>query len=264
MHMNHVTHRDVKLENIRYNPVTQRAVLLDFGFSTLSSDDGLLMTNCGSPCYAPPEIYENVRYAGESVDVWSLGVCLYALLVGRLPFDGPSFRVLKHKVTTTRVSYPSSLSTDATELLQSIFVKCPVQRATIAQLQSHAFVKPYAGRKRDSSHKVIDADWVSQLETMDTTEAGRTLLSLLDLPLDTQTPCPKHSSQSSSVTQVQEESESIESQDISVVISNEQLQQETPVLPCDTVKNSRSSPMKRATMWQVLRGWKAKLQSWMF
>ncbi len=73
-HRNHVVHRDIKLENIRYNSVTGTVKILDFGFATFYTAEQALITNCGSPCYAAPEIYDNKPYDGPLVDVWSLGV----------------------------------------------------------------------------------------------------------------------------------------------------------------------------------------------
>ena len=75
-HKNSVVHRDIKLDNIRYNPETGHAVLLDFGFATFYDQVGhnLLNTNCGSPSYAAPEIFEHRQYRGPEVGIWSLGV----------------------------------------------------------------------------------------------------------------------------------------------------------------------------------------------
>ncbi len=71
-----MVHRDIKLENIRYNSVTGVVKLLDFGFASFYTSEDMLNTNCGSPCYAAPEIYDNKPYSGPMVDVWSLGVHL--------------------------------------------------------------------------------------------------------------------------------------------------------------------------------------------
>ena len=73
-HRNHVVHRDIKLENIRYNSKSDQVKVLDFGFATFFTGENLLETNCGSPCYAAPEIYDNKAYSGTASDVWSLGV----------------------------------------------------------------------------------------------------------------------------------------------------------------------------------------------
>ena len=66
----------------RYHLILGIAKILDFGFATFYSQDILLNTNCGSPCYAAPEIYESKSYQGPEVDVWSLGVILILLTLG--------------------------------------------------------------------------------------------------------------------------------------------------------------------------------------
>jgi serine/threonine protein kinase len=57
-----------------------------------------LSTCCGSPAYAAPELLGGGYYSGPAVDVWSTGVLLYALLVGRLPFDSDNIGVLYKKI----------------------------------------------------------------------------------------------------------------------------------------------------------------------
>lgn len=57
--------------------ITAHAKLLDFGFSTFFMDSKTLSTNCGSPCYASPEIYDNRPYKGPEIDIWSLGVSFF-------------------------------------------------------------------------------------------------------------------------------------------------------------------------------------------
>ena len=85
-HSNLIAHRDLKPENILmdHNKIIK---IVDFGLSNLMKDGRLLKTACGSPNYAAPEIVGERKYEGTSVDVWSCGVILFALLAGQLPFD---------------------------------------------------------------------------------------------------------------------------------------------------------------------------------
>jgi serine/threonine protein kinase len=110
IHYNKIVHRDIKLENIRYNEQTGTVKLLDFGFATFYNSTKFLATNCGSPCYAAPEIFDNQPYIGTAADIWSLGVCLFGMVTGALPFDAPDFATLAYRVKCGKVTFPAFVS----------------------------------------------------------------------------------------------------------------------------------------------------------
>ena len=92
-HRNLVIHRDLKPENVLLDANGDIKVI-DFGLGTvLSHSDEVLQVACGSPHYAAPEMLLGEGYIGSRVDMWSLGVCLYAMLCGCLPFDEPDMEV---------------------------------------------------------------------------------------------------------------------------------------------------------------------------
>ena len=68
--------------------------IIDFGLSNTYKTDETLKTACGSPCYAAPEMVAGKRYNGLMVDIWSMGVIMYALVCGYLPFEDPDTRLL--------------------------------------------------------------------------------------------------------------------------------------------------------------------------
>lgn len=83
---------------------------MDFGLSNLYSEGETLITACGSPCYAAPEMIAGKRYNGIDVDIWSSGVTLYAMLVGYLPFEDPNTGLLYKKIILGEYEVPDHLS----------------------------------------------------------------------------------------------------------------------------------------------------------
>jgi 5'-AMP-activated protein kinase catalytic alpha subunit len=92
-----VVHRDLKPENMLID-FDKGIKLVDFGLSNTYKSDELLKTACGSPCYAAPEMISGEKYRGTTVDVWSSGVVLFALLCGYLPFEDPETAELYKKI----------------------------------------------------------------------------------------------------------------------------------------------------------------------
>ena len=110
-----IVHRDLKLENILLDGKGQ-VKLSDFGFTREFEAHQALDTRCGTPLYSAPEMLDGRRYMGEAVDVWSMGVILYALVCGTLPFDDDNEAVLYEKILHGEPVIPSSLSLDLQDL----------------------------------------------------------------------------------------------------------------------------------------------------
>jgi len=134
-----VVHRDIKLENILFDS-KWNVRLVDFGLSSFIEPTGAQFRSiCGSYPYAAPEIFSREPYT-ESVDIWSLGVCFYAMLVGRLPFVDSNVKRLIAKIQISDPVYPKELPEDAVDLLKAMLNKDPKTRISISDIYNHQFI----------------------------------------------------------------------------------------------------------------------------
>ncbi|KAM4888318.1 serine/threonine-protein kinase SIK1 isoform 1-T2 [Thomomys bottae] len=139
-HAHHIVHRDLKTENLLLDG-NMDIKLADFGFGNFYNPGEPLSTWCGSPPYAAPEVFEGKEYEGPQLDIWSLGVVLYVLVCGSLPFDGPNLPTLRQRVLEGRFRIPFFMSQDCESLLRRMLVVDPAKRITIAQIRQHRWMR---------------------------------------------------------------------------------------------------------------------------
>lgn len=132
-HRVNVMHRDLKPCNILVDDQKQ-IKLIDFGLSNFSNEGTLRSTFCGSPAYAAPEMLLGQTYIGPEVDIWSLGVILYGMVIGKLPFENVG-QLLKGKY-----EIPVNMDQDLMNLITIMLESDNTKRATIKDVCEHKWI----------------------------------------------------------------------------------------------------------------------------
>ncbi|XP_051875066.1 maternal embryonic leucine zipper kinase isoform X2 [Pristis pectinata] len=141
VHSEGYAHRDLKPENLLIDE-DRNLKLIDFGLCA-KPKGGLnyqLTTCCGSPAYAAPELIQGKAYIGSEADIWSMGVLLYALLCGFLPFDDDNMMTLYRKIMRGKFSIPKWLSPTSILILNQMLQVDPKKRITVKHLLNHPWL----------------------------------------------------------------------------------------------------------------------------
>ncbi|XP_020356888.1 MAP/microtubule affinity-regulating kinase 3 isoform X11 [Oncorhynchus kisutch] len=154
-HQKHIVHRDLKAENLLLD-ADMNIKIADFGFSNEFTMGNKLDTFCGSPPYAAPELFQGKKYDGPEVDVWSLGVILYTLVSGSLPFDGQNLKELRERVLRGKYRIPFYMSTDCENLLKRFLVLNPAKRGTLEQIMKDRWIN--AGSEEDELKPFVEPE----------------------------------------------------------------------------------------------------------
>ncbi|GAA5876864.1 hypothetical protein JCM16303_006315 [Sporobolomyces ruberrimus] len=172
-----ISHRDIKFENLLlyYGDHGLLSIkVADMGMATLQLEDTFLRTSCGSPHYAAPEVIEGIAYDGSLADVWSAGVCLYAMVTRTLPFDDPQIPTLLSKIKAGQYEIESFIG-DALE--KDVIVRSlrrnVKERITLEQLAKHPYIS--------ESIELIDERFQAHLEAIVKDEREKQTRKLADL-----------------------------------------------------------------------------------
>ncbi|KAF2965462.1 hypothetical protein GQX73_g8117 [Xylaria multiplex] len=160
LHRRQVIHRDIKPENILVG-IHGEVKLSDFGCSVHGPNRRT--TYCGTPNYLPPEIARPRRSDksyDEKVDLWSLGVAMYELLVGQRPFDDTPAR-MKRKIARADLIIPPYVSTEARDLIKKLLVVDPRERITLEEVQQHPWIIKNCRKPRLAAE--MQRNWVQDV-----------------------------------------------------------------------------------------------------
>lgn len=142
LHKNWVIHWDLKLGNLMINDAMELK-LGDFGLATKLDFDGeRKRTICGTPNYIAPEVLEGKNGHSYEVDIWSLGVIIYTLIIGKPPFETANVKTTYDKIKKNSYKFPDhvAISDDARDLISQILSSNPESRPTLDKIKDHKFL----------------------------------------------------------------------------------------------------------------------------
>lgn len=139
-HCRSVLHRDIKLDNVLLD--NEKGIkLCDFGVSKIIKKHQFIKEQCGTPAYIAPEIIADEGYEGFFADLWSLGVVLYAMLCGTVPFKAPNMKELHVLIKKGDYKFPVEISEESKDLIRKLLVLNPEDRLSIPEILAHPWVK---------------------------------------------------------------------------------------------------------------------------
>ncbi|BGP57154.1 serine/threonine-protein kinase gin4 [Rhodotorula sphaerocarpa] len=189
-----IAHRDIKLENImlfRDDEGDLSIKLIDLGMAAYQPEGELLMTCCGSPHYAAPEIMEGVPYDGSKSDIWSCGVVLYALIARTLPFDDDDIPTLLEKVRIGEYEMLPIITGHARDLIRRCLTKDPRHRISLPVLLSHPYMREHGAEADQIPVLADDAERRRSLRNLASMPSTASAASVL-LQLGKEFPSPNH------------------------------------------------------------------------
>lgn len=140
IHSLKIVHRAVKPENILLD-VFGNVKLTDFGWSACCTC--ALSRQCGTSHYIAPEILENKLY-DYKVDVWSLGIVIYELLCGEIPYMSKDVKFMLKKISKGNLTFPDDVDKLAVDLIMKMLKYEPEQRLSASEIMNHPWLHSYA------------------------------------------------------------------------------------------------------------------------
>ncbi|KAJ3318947.1 hypothetical protein HDV06_006936 [Boothiomyces sp. JEL0866] len=178
VHSSKVVHRDLKMENILLDH-NRNAMITDFGLGRGFKNNDYMKTFCGTPYYSAPEMVAGKPYNGIKTDIWAIGVILYVMVSGVLPFTGDSIRSLFKQIKKAEYNIPQDLSWELIDLIRFILIEDPEKRLSMQEIRNHRWVNiGYNERPKYNDPVEINKESLAKLISSVTNEDGCTLYTI--------------------------------------------------------------------------------------
>lgn len=139
LHSMGIAHRDLKPENIfldAYNHIK----IGDFGFARSYNENELCQTKCGTLTYISPDVLKNESYDPFKSDIWSLGVILFVMVSGSIPWTATSDAQRINQIIDGQYSVPAYLSDQCRDLIEQLMCPDPEKRITLKEAINHPWL----------------------------------------------------------------------------------------------------------------------------
>ena len=144
-HSKNIIHRDIKLDNILITTDFMCVKLCDFGVSRTVKPGEKIYDQCGTPAYLAPEIVADRGYDPFFVDIWSMGVLLYAILSGTVPFRAKTLQELHKLILRCKYQMPGNISEQAQDLIRRMLNPVPHLRISLDEMKQHPWFEHFLG-----------------------------------------------------------------------------------------------------------------------
>lgn len=193
LHTHRILHRDIKLANVL---LSEKMILKlgDFGLATKLEYDGeRKKTICGTPNYIAPEIIDGNSGHSYECDIWSLGVVMYTMLIGKPPYETKDVKQTYRRIKMNLYNYPEKIkiSEEAKSLISSILILDYTKRPTLSEILSHDFFTKNSIPKTLPKSLLVIPPTSSYIQRYESNKLNLNLrASSQDNKLDPQTPTP--------------------------------------------------------------------------